>query len=230
VHILLVDPTDETRALLHDSLSGGGANGNSITHLRPKIRKGDFETVAGTADVVLFGVLVTEKSVVRLTTAVRATGSLVPIFALTRKNENGISRLFKKAGVDDMVHIAELGTPIIAWTFMSSLKQAEVRKKATEFDLLRDQIKDINDTLACITHDINNPLSVIRLALYHLENLEITQERRETLFKIISESLDKLHSQTEQLRTVRRQLGNGAPLPNIRPAPAKNSRSKVRSQ
>ena len=226
VHILLVDPTDKTRVLLQGSLARGGTNGHSVTLLRPRTRKKDFETAASMADVVLFGVRVTEKTVVRLATEIRVTGSAVPIFVLTRESESGISRRFKKAGVDDMLNLDELGTPLIGWTFMSSLKQAEVKKKATEFDVLRHQIKDIANTLACITHDINNPLCVLRLAMYHLENLDLTPERRQALFKIISDSLDKVHLQAEELRTVRRRLGNGAPLPNSR-TPQQNHQLKM---
>jgi len=215
VHILLVDPSDQTRTLLETNLADGGTNGHSITLLRPKTRKQELAAAGRDADVVLFGVRVTEKTVVRLTAALRAARSTVPILVLTEESEGGISRQFKKAGVDDMLNVAELSTPLIAWTFMSTLKQAEVKKKAGDFDALREQLADITNTLAFITHEINNPLSVIRLALYHLENLEITPEKRQNLFRIISESLDKVQSQTEELRLVRRQLGNGAQPPEM---------------
>ena len=230
MHILLVDPADQTGTLLHTSLAAGGTNGHSITHLRPRTRREELTAVVQSADLVLFGVRVTSKAIVRLTTMIRGSGSVVPIFVLTPESESGISREFKKAGVDDMLNVAELSTPLIAWTFMSSLKQAEVKKKASEFDVLRDRIKDINDTLARITHDINNPLSIIRLAMYHLENLDLTPERRQSLFKIISDNIDRVHSQTEQLRTVRRHLGNGAPLPNPRRSQEKARSQKMRQQ
>ncbi|MBI1803966.1 MAG: hypothetical protein HY033_09410 [Ignavibacteriae bacterium] len=227
MHILLVDPTDQSRTLLHRSLAEGGTDEHSITVLRPKSRREELTDAAGIADVVLFGVRVTEKSIVRITTTIRTIGSAVPIFVLTQKSESGITQKFKKAGVDDMLTVAELDTPLIAWTFMSSLKQAEVKKKATEFDMLRGRIKDINNTLAYITHEINNPLSIIRLAMYHLENVELTPARRQSLFKIISDNLDKVHSQTEELRSVRRDLGNGALLPNTRTSSKKDHQLRM---
>ena len=204
-----MDPTDQTRTLLQHNLVNDGSGGTTITRLRPRTKTKVFTGAASVADIVVFGVRVTEKSIIRLATTIRAAGLTIPIFVLTEKSENGIVRQFKKAGVDDMLHVAEINTPLIAWTFMSSLKQAEVKKKATEFDQLSDQIKGINNALAFITHEINNPLSVMRLAMYHFEHITLTPEKRKSLLKIISDSLDKIQSQTEELRNVRRALGNG---------------------
>ena len=93
---------------------------------------------------------------------------------------------------------------------MSAVRFSETENKLREFNSLRSRLKDANEILAMIAHEINNPLIVIRLALFHLENPEMTKSRRIALFRMLSENVDRVDTQVEQLRQVRRILGDGS--------------------
>jgi signal transduction histidine kinase len=169
--------------------------------------------VSGKVDAIVFGEKLPASTVVQFSRSVRERGARAPILVLTKQSEAGVPRTYQKAGVDDMFNVAEMKTPLFSWTFMSTLRNAETKKKAKEFDTLQDRLKSANQSLAFITHEINNPISVIRLALYHLQIDDASKGRREALFQMLSENVDKVNKQLDQLRSVRRLLGNGCSGP-----------------
>ena len=136
----------------------------------------------------------------------------MPILMLTKQSEARVPRNLRKAGVDDMLNIAEIDTPLFSWTFMSILKQAEIQKKAEEFDVIKNRLQTVNRSLAFITHEINNPLGVIRLALYHLENPNLAKKKKKTFFKLLADNVKKVDAQMEKLQEVRTQLGEDASI------------------
>jgi signal transduction histidine kinase len=207
VHILLIDPKREIEQLLLTHLIGTQTSSHRMTHLLPKTALGKFETAVRDADVVIFGDRATEKAIIRFSADVRKLGLTLPVFVITRESERGVSHHFKKAGVDDVLNINELRTPLISWTLMSTMKHAEVRRKAKEFDDIRNEMRKITKTLAFITHEINNPLSVMKLALYHLQSYPTDEERRAMMLKIISENICKVETQMAELRSLRSRLG-----------------------
>jgi signal transduction histidine kinase len=195
VRILLIDTSPTFKKLLEATTSAPESVTFEVTVLEPRTDEARFDDAGGTAASRSF----------------RERGVQSPIFVLTKQTEAGVPRSYQRAGVDDMLSVADMNTPLFLWTFMSTLRQAETKRKAKEFDVLQNRLKSANQTLAFITHEINNPLSVIRLALYHLEAPEISPARRDMLFRMLTESVDKMNTQLDQLRAVRRILANGAP-------------------
>jgi signal transduction histidine kinase len=158
--------------------------------------------------VILFGENTPQANIIQLTKLFRLHGYTIPILMLTKQSEARVPRSLKKLGVDDMLNVAEIGTPLFSWTFMSTLKHAELRKKAEEFDVIRGRLQSADESLANITHEINNPLGVIKLALYHLENPNLESHKKEIFFKLLVANIEKVDIQMKELREVRRRLGD----------------------
>ncbi len=207
MRILLIDSSEEVKQLLLENLTPIDPSGHSVFLIRPVAKKKEIQDRIPKADVTIIGSKMRESSVLRLASFIRSEERNIPIFALTEQREAGLPQRFKKAGVDAVLSIHELKTPLLSWTLISALKHAEIRKKAAEFEVLQGQISSLSDSLASITHEINNPLSVMRLALYHLQSYKLDNDRRGMLMKLIGENIDKVQVQTDELRAVRVRIG-----------------------
>jgi signal transduction histidine kinase len=65
-------------------------------------------------------------------------------------------------------------------------------------------LEQFRSSLREITHELNNPLGVIRMAAYFLEHSEAADpDKREQYFKIINQSLDKAEEVLKKLRALR---------------------------
>jgi signal transduction histidine kinase len=209
VDVLLIDTTDSFKSLLEGPPLGDDSLKFIATLVKPTSLKEPTLPVSGDFRVILFGEKVGAQTVVRYARKIRSSGVMAPMFVLTKNRETMVPRKFQKAGIDEMLNVAEMKTPLFSWTFMSTLKQTENRRKANEFEDITSKLKSINESLGFITHEINNPLSVIRLAIYHLENMELSSEKRKMLFKLLNENIDKVDMQMDELRTLRKRLSNG---------------------
>ena len=70
------------------------------------------------------------------------------------------------------------------------------------------QIETLRAGIREVTHGLNNPLGVIRMAAYFLENSETDDEKRAHYFKVINESLDKVEENLKQLKALRENISN----------------------
>jgi signal transduction histidine kinase len=77
----------------------------------------------------------------------------------------------------------------------------------TENEPANPRLQHLKSSLREITHELNNPLGVIRMAAYFLEHNEADAEKREQYFKIINESLDKAEEVLTKLRALRESDG-----------------------
>ncbi|MBI4546674.1 MAG: hypothetical protein HY707_01735 [Ignavibacteriae bacterium] len=207
IRILLVDSTDSVKKLLEDRTTPTDSVRFVVTHIKARSLKKSSELVNDQFDVILFGEKVSQLSVIRSTKAIRATGLIIPILVLTRQSEARVPRNYQKAGIDEMLNSAEVSTPLFTWILISTLKQIETKKKVHNFDVIRNRLRTVNESLKTLSHDINNPLSVIRLALYQLENPNLPKLKRERFFKLLSTNVEKVDSYIKELRLIRRQLG-----------------------
>lgn len=162
-------------------------------------------------DVILFGEKVAPNIVIRLTRIFRSHNIVIPIFILTKQSEAHVARKYRSVGVDDMLNIADIDTPLFSWSFMSAIEQAMLKKKASEYDVLHRRLKRISETLASLVHDINNPLSIIRIAMYHLDNPNLPLEKKDTFLKMLINNIERLDTQMKELRIIRRQLNGDSP-------------------
>ena len=207
IQVLLIDSKNTVKVLLEKQLERTHSIKLAVSLMSSKIGESEIDDTGQMWDVVLFGESTPSSSVAQLAKLFRSRGFTIPLLMLTKQSEARVPRNLQKAGVDDMLNIAEIDSPLFSWTLMSTLKQAEVRKKAEEFDVIRNRLQTVNQSLAFIEHEINNPLGVIRLALYHLEKPNLAKKKKETFFKLLADSVKKVNTQMEELQEVRRQLG-----------------------
>jgi len=211
--VLLVDSTAVYQKLLSKRLQNPESMRFAVTLATPKDAETVFRDAVGLIDIIVLGNSLSTSSILQLTKIFRSCNLAVPIFVLTQKNNVHIPRSYKNVGIDDMLRISEMGTPLFAWSFISTVEQVVLKKKAKEYDELHHQLRNVNSSLATFVHEINNPLSVIRLALYHLEKRELSKQKRETFFKLLLESLERIDGQMKDLSSIRRQLSG---VQNIR--------------
>jgi signal transduction histidine kinase len=207
IRILLVDSKSSARLLLEKQL----LHTHSIKFTISLVGiNGAGHLLAGGSDawdVVLFGEGIPSSGLAHLARLFRSRGFGMPILMLTRESEARVPRALHKAGIDDMLNIADIDTPLFFWTFVSTLKQAQIQRKAEEFDAIKERLQGVHHSLAFITHEINNPLGVIRLALYHLKNPKLAKNKEKAFVKILADNVKKVDAQVAELQEVRRKLG-----------------------
>lgn len=206
LRIFLVDNSSAKAEAMRKKLSEITSIKFSVTTALVKNAEEAFKDVADQTDVIIFGDKVRPTKVIELSMHFRASNLVIPIFLLTNISEARVQRKFRNAGVDDTLNISEINTPLFAWTFTSTIEQAVLKKKAKEYDVLNNRLNNISESLANFMHDMNNPLSVIRLAMYHLDNPQLETEKKETFLKILVSNVERLDTQMQDLRTIRRQL------------------------
>ena len=213
MRVLLVDNTAVYQKLLSKRLQNPDSIRFVVTLTSPKSAETVFRDAVGIIDIIVLGNSLSNPAILQLTKFFRSCNPAVPIFVLTEKNEVRLPLSYKKAGIDDLLKISEMGTSLFAWSFISTVEQVVLKKKAKEYDTLHNQLRNVSSSLATFVHEINNPLSVIRLALYHLENRELSKQKRETFFQLLLNNLERIEGQMRDISVIRRQL-NG--VPNIR--------------
>jgi|SRR5690349_21596546 len=207
VRVLLVDTKETVKQLLEQRIVDAQSLKFVVTLIGSREAKHTIRKNKNTFDVILFGERASAATVVDLTKLIRLRDASIPIFKLTLESEAKLTQKFNLAGVDDMLNIAEIATPLFTWTFQSMLEHADVRRKAKEYDVLRHRLEHVSESIGNVIHEINTPLSVIRLTLYHLEKPDLPKDKRETFVKLLAENLQKVDDSMGALRSIRRQLG-----------------------
>ncbi len=207
VRVLLIDTKETVKHLLEKRLLNAYTMKFVVTLLGAREARHTIRDMKGSFDVILFGERTSSTAVVDLAKIVRMRDVNLPIFKLTIESEAKLPHKFEQAGVDDILNVAEITTPLFTWTFQSMLEHADVRKKAKEYDILRHRLEHVSETIGNIIHEMNTPLSVIRLILYHLEKPDLPKDKRETFAQLLAENLQKVDDSMGTLRSIRRQLG-----------------------
>lgn len=206
VYILLVEPTKLEPVVLEEQLKLA-LNGKVILHRINETKIESFlETKSPIFDLVFIGEKVATNNVIHVANLLRGKNFRMPLILLTSQSEAILSQSQKSTGIDHVLNIAEVSLPTFSWTFSSLLKESEVQKKAEEFDSIRVKIMSINSVLAHITHEINNPLGVIRLALFQLQSKSKPDESTAKYFKMITDNVNKLEEQIQALRSAREEM------------------------
>lgn len=206
VYILLVEPTNLDPVVLEGQLKLA-LKGKVILQ---RINETKFETYLEAKspifDLVFIGEKVSANNVIQMANFLRGNNFRMPLILLTSQSEATLSQSQRSAGIDHFLNIAEIELPTFLWTFSSLLKESEVQKKAEEFDSIRVKIMSINSVLAHITHEINNPLGVIRLALFQLQSKSKPDDNTAKYFKMITDNVNKLEEQIQALRAAREEM------------------------
>jgi nitrogen-specific signal transduction histidine kinase len=78
-----------------------------------------------------------------------------------------------------------------------------------ETEELTAQLDNIKNGIRELTHEINNPLGVIRMGAYFLEVTNPDPEKKAHYLKIINDSLDKIEDCLKKLRALRENPASG---------------------
>ncbi|HUL43431.1 MAG TPA: histidine kinase dimerization/phospho-acceptor domain-containing protein [Bacteroidota bacterium] len=206
--MLLIDGSPVYQKLLSRRLENPESVRFKVTYSRSDEAEVIVRDFTNQIDIVVFGDSIPTATILQLTKVFRSYNLAIPIFVLTRKNDAHVPRNLKKAGIDNMMRISEMGTPLFAWSFISTVEEVILKKKAKEYDVLHGRLRAVSSSLATLTHDINNPLSVIRLALYHLQNRTLAKEKRELFIKLLLDNIERIDNQMKELTAIRRQLND----------------------
>lgn len=73
----------------------------------------------------------------------------------------------------------------------------------THVEDLQQQLDNMKNGIREISHEINNPVGVVRMASYFLESTNPDHEKRAHYIKVINDSLDKIESCLKKLKVLR---------------------------
>jgi signal transduction histidine kinase len=206
LYIAIIEPTELQTETLERQMSIALREKTIIQRINIKHIK-DSTTDAGTIfDIVLIGEKNSTQKAIHAAKLLRENGYSMPLLLLTNISEAKLSHNEKNAGIDDVLDIVEIASPTFSWTLTSLLKKSEINKKAEEFDAIRRNFIAINSQLADITHEINNPLGVIRLALFQLQSKIGTDENVQKYLPMINDNLSKIDNQIKMLRETREKM------------------------
>jgi nitrogen-specific signal transduction histidine kinase len=65
------------------------------------------------------------------------------------------------------------------------------------------QLENLRSGIREVAHEINNPLGIIRMAIYFLQTTNPEGEKREHYFKVIEEGLGRIEHNLELLKALR---------------------------
>lgn len=222
LRILLIDNSEGTHKLLQDQLHKIHSARFDVDLVNSKLEDPAAPAKAMTCDAVLFGEHVSGPTVARLTKHLRSSGVNAPVVVLTRQSEAHVNASLRKAGVDDMLNVADIDSPVFGWTFLSTLKHVGIRRKAQEFDSLQLRLQQVNDALTHITHELSTPIGTIRSVIDRAEHGSLSSKNKAAVLHALAENVNKVDEQLKELMHIRQRLGETTKVVNK----ALNARSK----
>lgn len=67
---------------------------------------------------------------------------------------------------------------------------------------LQETLKQLRRGIREIAHDISNPLGVLRMAAYYLQNGKPEKEKQEHYYNVITQTVDKVEAGLNKLRAL----------------------------
>ena len=81
------------------------------------------------------------------------------------------------------------------------------------------KVRELDSQLRELVHEINNPLGIIRMATYFLENSRVDESKRLQYYRAINENIDKVEDVLKRLRELRETLVSNPEQESRGPAP-----------
>lgn len=206
IRVLLIDNSASTKEALERTPTGRAVAELDVRFVPIRNGNGLADHSMVGADVILLGEKLSRKKILDWAGKLRSMGYSCPILLLTRQSEARLGAAFQEAGIDDLLNVADIATPLFSWTFTSTIRKIVERRKASEYDYLRDRLSSIKRSLSTLMHDLNTPLSVIRLAVYHLENSKPPKGKRDLYHTLMIENVERIEEKLKDLYHIRRLL------------------------
>jgi signal transduction histidine kinase len=203
LYIVIFEPTEINTGLLEKQLTNALKEKTILQRMNIKDFESSILSIQPIFDLVLIGEKNSTQKAIHVAKLLRQNNYRMPILQLSIQSEAKLSHDQKTSGIDDILNTVEISLPTFSWTLTSLLKKSEIQKKAEEFDEIRHDLININTKLADITHEINNPLGVIRLALFQLQKKFSSEDEYRKYVQMITDSVTKINAQIKELRNVR---------------------------
>lgn len=211
IHLFLIDNTPNLARSLKRQIARKAITQFSITRLSKESFFESSRNFRTDSDIVLLSEKLTESETITITSKIRCIGNSVPIIRLTRVSEAKLSRKLSRAGVDVMLNIADLKTPIFAWTLTSLLSSSESQRKGNGVPRLRDRVQICSQELAELAYKLNNELAAVRLAVHQLRSYDPIPATRAKLLSLIEKKLAQIEVKTNQVDAIGHRLGDIVP-------------------
>ncbi|HZY09957.1 MAG TPA: hypothetical protein VFF29_02285, partial [Bacteroidota bacterium] len=111
IRVLLIDTNGEIKNLIEDQFKDSSVN-LSVTLMNPKKTREGFKPKCDQFDVILFGEKLSPSVIIQSSQEIRSINTTIPLLVLTRESEAKVSRNFQKVGIDDVLNIVDLSTPL----------------------------------------------------------------------------------------------------------------------
>ncbi len=85
----------------------------------------------------------------------------------------------------------------------------ELPEPVQPFSDTTNQLKNLKNGIREIAHDINNPLGIVRMAVYFLLTANPTSEKRDQYFRAIEGGLERIEQNLQRLKA----LGENPAIP-----------------
>ena len=200
-HILLIENSASIKALLEESLRSIKTESFRIEGCRTKDAEEIYRNSKKSIELVLFGEKIAASQILRLTQFFRRQNHHLHVIMLTRQSEAVVSSRLKNAGVDDMLNVLEISTPVFGWTFLSLLQHTGMKKKAAEYETIQARLRHVNEALEEITKKMNAPIGVIRSAVKTLNG------HQKHVTTLLNENVTLMEQQLHELLEIRQKLG-----------------------
>jgi hypothetical protein len=206
IQILLIDHKNTIKPPLESSLTSIQSASFSVDFIGAKDAEKHLRENARIYDVLLMGEKVPQAAIIRIAKLVKSHGWAGHVILLTRQSEFRISPALQKAGVDDLLNVAEINTPVFGWTFLSTLNYSGAKRKAEDLDVIRDHLLDINDSLTAIASKMSRPVSRMRAAVGSTDG----GDKKRELNRAFARNLDEISDRLGELVSVSRRLAREA--------------------
>jgi CheY-like chemotaxis protein len=184
IQILLIDDKTTIKPPLEHSLTSIESASFHVDFLLARDSERYLRASRKMYDVILLGEKLSESMIVKLARLLRKKGSAAHIILLTRNTDEEISPRLRRAGIDDLLNVAEINTPIFGWTFLSTLSYADSRKGAEGFLALQKRLHTIHDSMKHVSNGMRAPIRLLRALLSKMKGQELTDRARKTVLSM----------------------------------------------
>ncbi len=206
ISILIIEPTELAFETLSNQFKKALKNNIILDKVNYQTIQDFIKDKIPIYDLVLIGELIEPKETIKISGLLRQSGFYMPLILLTQVQDTKLTIQQIEAGIDDCLNVYEFESETFAWSLTSLIQKSEIKQKAEEFETIRAKILSLYTALAKITHEINNPLGVMRLAIFQIKNKSNNDESLNKYIQMISDNIDKIESQITDLRKVREEM------------------------
>lgn len=194
IDILVVEDNPRHSALIKDELEIEVPTA-SVT-VAPSVTSA-FQALSGrTFDLVLLDFRLPDGDGLEILTQMKADGRREPVVFVTTSSSTPTAVAAMKIGAEDYVVKEEGYLEVLPFVVNEVLERARLRTERVEMEkkaARADRLSSLNNLMASIAHNLNNPLTTVRTFLELLPaRYETDQEFRTDYYKLVLEAAERI--------------------------------------